>query len=86
MFLRTPVADPRFADAVNDIVIEVANARYQEAMDRYIRGDQIPIEAVRPAWQNTTVPNQIGRRGAVRVHPQSQCFASEGTAAARAAG
>src|SRR5688572_3546793 len=59
MFLRTLVADPRFAAVVNDIVIEVGNARYQDAMDRYIRGEQISMEAVRPAWQNTTVANQI---------------------------
>jgi len=58
-FLRTLVTDPRFAAVVNDIVIEVGNARYQDVMDRYIRGEQIPIEAVRPAWQNTTVANQI---------------------------
>ena len=44
---------------VNDLVIEVGSARYQDVMDRYIRGEQIPIEAVRPAWQNTTVANQI---------------------------
>lgn len=59
MFLRTLVADPRFATVVDDIVIEVANARYQDEMDRYLRGEQISIEAVRPAWQNTTVANQI---------------------------
>ena len=59
MFLRTLIADPRFAVAVNDIVVEVGNSRYQDVMDRYIRGEQISIEAVRPAWQNTTVANQI---------------------------
>ena len=59
MFLRTLVADPRFATVVNDIAIEVANARYQDVMDRYLRGEPISIEAVRPAWQNTTVANQI---------------------------
>jgi len=59
LFLRTLVAAPRFAAVVNDIVIEVGNARYQDVMDRYVRGEQIPIEAVRPAWQNTTVANQI---------------------------
>jgi hypothetical protein len=59
MFLRTLVGDPRIADVVNDIVVEVGNARYQHVMDQYTRGDRIPLEAVRPAWQNTTVPNQI---------------------------
>ena len=53
------MADSRFADAVNDIVVEIGNARYQDVMDRYIRGDQIAPRDVRSAWQNTTVPNQI---------------------------
>jgi len=58
-FLRTLIADARFAAVVNDIVIEVGNARYQDVMDRYVRGEPIAIETVRPAWQNTTVANQI---------------------------
>jgi hypothetical protein len=59
LFLRTLITDPRFAAAVDDLVIEVGNARYQDVMDRYTRGEQVPIQAVRPAWQNTTVANQI---------------------------
>jgi hypothetical protein len=58
-FLRALVRDTRFADAVNDIVVEVGNARYQDLMDRYVQGERVSIEQVRPAWQNTTVPNQI---------------------------
>ena len=58
-FLRALVGDPRFADAVNDIVVEVGSARYQDLMDRYVRGESVSLEQVRPAWQNTTVPNQI---------------------------
>jgi hypothetical protein len=58
-FLRTLVADPRFADTVNDIVLETGNARYQDVIDRYIRGEDVALDAVRPAWQNTTVANQI---------------------------
>lgn len=58
-FLRTLVADPRFADAANDIVVEFGNARYQDVMDQYVRGDRISLQDVRPAWQDTTVPNQI---------------------------
>jgi hypothetical protein len=59
VFLRTLVRDPRFADAVNDIVVEAGNARYQDLMDRYTRGERISLDAIRPAWQNTTVPNQM---------------------------
>src|SRR5687767_7217891 len=58
-FVRTLVRDPRFADAVNDIVVEVGSARYQDLMDRYVRGDDVSVDVLRAAWQNTTVPNQI---------------------------
>ena len=56
-FLRRLVADPRFADTVNDIVLEIGNARYQSLVDDYVNsataGDALE------AWLNTTVANQI---------------------------
>jgi hypothetical protein len=43
-----------FADRVNDIVVEFGNARYQAVMDRYVRGENVPADELRPAWQDTT--------------------------------
>jgi hypothetical protein len=48
--LRTLVRHPRFAETVNDIVVEFGTSRYQDLMDRYIRGDDVPDTAVRRAW------------------------------------
>ena len=48
--------DPRFPEVVNDILVESGTARYQEAMDRYIRGDQVPRQELRRAWEDTTNP------------------------------
>lgn len=48
------VRDPRFPDVVDDIIVEFGNARYQEQMDRFIRGDDVPERVLRQAWQNTT--------------------------------
>lgn len=48
------IRDPRFAAAVNDIVVEFGNARYQEVMDRFVRGEEVPYESLRRVWQNTT--------------------------------
>src|SRR3954447_1937408 len=48
--LRALVRHPRFAETVNDIVVEFGNSRYQDLMDRYIRGDDVPDIAVRRAW------------------------------------
>ncbi|MGH9217918.1 MAG: hypothetical protein ACRD1W_01375 [Vicinamibacterales bacterium] len=58
-FLRRLVADPRFADTVNDIVLEVGNARYQALVDDYVNGAPVDEYALAEAWLNTTVPNQI---------------------------
>jgi hypothetical protein len=55
-FRLSLIRDPRFAATVNDIVVELGNARYQDVMDRYILGDDIPYAALRRAWQDTTVP------------------------------
>jgi len=48
--LRTLVKDPRFASLVNDIVVEFGASRYQDLMDRYVRGDDVPESAVQRAW------------------------------------
>lgn len=52
-WLRTLVATPEFADRVDDIVMEFGNSLYQESVDRYVRGDDIPLEQVQGAWLDT---------------------------------
>jgi hypothetical protein len=52
-FLRALVALPQFVDRVDDIVVEYGNSLYQKAVDRYIAGEDVPIEEVRKAWRNT---------------------------------
>lgn len=71
-FILTLIRDPRFRQSVNDIVIETASARYQDAMDRYIRGDDVPRSSLRKAWEDHTVANSLGVQaeeviGAVRA-------------------
>lgn len=48
------VRHPTFARNVNDIVVEFGSARYQDVMDRYIRGEDVPASELRHAWQDTT--------------------------------
>jgi len=50
------VRDPRFLGMVNDIVVEFGTARYQDLMDRFIRGEDVPPAALRRVWQDTTQP------------------------------
>jgi hypothetical protein len=50
---RSLVATPEFADRVDDIVLEMGNSLYQESVDRYVRGEDVPLEDVQKAWRNT---------------------------------
>ncbi len=59
-FLLSLIRDPRFPEAVNDIVIETASARYQDVIDRFIRGDDIERAVLRKAWEDHTVANSLG--------------------------
>ena len=59
-FLLSLVRDPRFPGALNDIVLESVSARYQDAIDRFVRGEEISYEALRKAWEDHTVPNNLG--------------------------
>lgn len=53
------VRDPRFPSLVNDIVVESGTAGYQSAMDRFVRGEDVPYAELRHAWQDTTNPTPI---------------------------
>jgi len=53
-FRLSLIRDPRFALRVNDIVLEGPNSRYQDVMDRYVRGENVPVESLRRVWDDTT--------------------------------
>jgi hypothetical protein len=53
-FRMALIRDARFAAVVNDIVVEFGNARYQELMDRFVRGEDVKDEDLRRVWQDTT--------------------------------
>jgi hypothetical protein len=48
--------DSRIQAVVNDIVVEFGSSRYQDLIDRFMRGDEISDAALRQVWQNTTIP------------------------------
>lgn len=48
------IREPRFAAAVNDIVVEFGNAHYQAVIDRFVQGEQVAYEELRKVWQDTT--------------------------------
>jgi hypothetical protein len=53
------IRDSRFAAAVQDIVVEFGSARHQDLMDRFVNGAEIPNDALRRAWTDTTQPDAI---------------------------
>jgi hypothetical protein len=52
-WLRSLVSTPEFADKVDDVVMEFGNSLYQKSVDRYIAGEDVPLEQVQRAWRNT---------------------------------
>ncbi len=59
LFLQSLVRDSRFATVANDIVIEFGNARYQDRVDRFVRGEAVDETALLEVWTNTTIANEI---------------------------
>jgi hypothetical protein len=52
--LRSLVESRVFTDEVDDLVLEYGNALYQDVVDRYIGGEDVPLDEVSNAWRNTT--------------------------------
>jgi hypothetical protein len=59
-FLLSLVRDRGLPEVANDIVIETASARYQDVIDRFVRGEEVDREVLRRAWENQTVANSLG--------------------------
>src|ERR1039457_824473 len=55
-FILKLVRDPGLPGRINDIAVECGNSLYQPILDRYIAGDNVGLEDVRPVWRNTTQP------------------------------
>jgi hypothetical protein len=47
------IRDRRLPKVVNDIVVEFGTAQYQNEMDRYIAGEDVPYQVLRRAWEDT---------------------------------
>ena len=52
--------DPRAPGIIDDIAVEWGNGLYQNVIDRYMRGVEVPWDSVTMAWRNTIVsPNTV---------------------------
>jgi len=58
-FRMSLIRDPRLSAVVNDIVVECGDARYQEVIDRFIAGSDVPYDKLRHVWEDTTITNTV---------------------------
>ena len=56
------IRDRRFAATVNDIVVESGSAGYQDAVDRYMQGEDVPTNTMRDVFENTVTPTPVWDR------------------------
>ncbi|MEM7414409.1 MAG: hypothetical protein AAF389_02865 [Gemmatimonadota bacterium] len=54
-WLLSALEDPRVVTRVDDIAVEWGNALYQDVVDRYVSGEDVPWDSVTMAWRNTVV-------------------------------
>src|SRR6266699_5353520 len=53
-FYISLIRDREFQEAVQDIVVEFASRNNQPLLDKYIGGENVPIQEVRHIWRDTT--------------------------------
>jgi hypothetical protein len=53
-YILSLIRNPAFPDNVNDIVVECGNCLYQDILDRYIAGEDVPLAKMQLVWRNTT--------------------------------
>ena len=58
-FLVSLLEDPRLVGVVDDIVVEWGNSLYQDVIDRYTSGRDVPFTELRQVWENTTQPHTV---------------------------
>jgi hypothetical protein len=58
-FRMALIHHPEFAALVNHIVVEAGNSLYQDVMDKFLAGEDVPYDALRRIWQDTTQPHAV---------------------------
>jgi len=53
------IRSPEFQTQVRDIIVEFGNARHQDVIDRYVRGETVPETQLRQVWEDTAQANPV---------------------------
>jgi hypothetical protein len=57
--VRKLIGSADFADQANDIVMEIGNASSQDAVDKYVAGENVPFDQVQAAWRNSLLIDSL---------------------------
>jgi hypothetical protein len=82
-FLLSLLREPRFTAVVDDVVLETASARYQDVLDRFVRGEDVDRDSLRPVWEEHTVPNSLGAEAEETIRAVRLINSSIGSGASR---
>ena len=52
--LRRILSDDRIMERLDVIIVEFATATYQDVLDAFIRGEEVPIDELSAVWRNTS--------------------------------
>jgi hypothetical protein len=52
--LKALFASSKLDDRIDDVVIESGNSRYQNVLDRYVSGGQVPLQELQAVWREST--------------------------------
>ncbi|MEP6830249.1 MAG: hypothetical protein ABI963_07905 [Rhizomicrobium sp.] len=68
-FYAAVLRDPRFADEVGNVVLEVGDAAQQDVIDRYENGEDVPYLELRKVWTDTVgwAPTVMGL-GSINIY------------------
>jgi hypothetical protein len=66
-FLEALLEDPRAPAVIDDIAVEFGNARYQDAIDRYVAGDPVPEDTLWKVWTETTQTSGVWNQPVYRA-------------------
>lgn len=55
-FIFDLLRNPALLRKINDVAVECGNSLYQPILDRYIAGEDVPLDQIRQVWRNTTQP------------------------------
>lgn len=65
-FFQKMFDNKKIQEIINIVIVEFANTDYQDILDRYILGEEVPINELRKVWREST--QSVGRFGEATIY------------------